>query len=171
MNNRNGNNEINIDVTLQPSDSGVRFHYQGADDISRKHVKENGDIDLREPDDLDPGPVHLRFRIGSPEVHLDGAARRPNFAAEESIWMAEYDRDSPVGPFRERGFRGFLVLLRLQRPRFYVLRDSQSDELSLCLFNRDHDDKEYKYTLRIQVSGEAGTRWLEDDPRIRNRPV
>ncbi|MGH8428136.1 MAG: hypothetical protein ACRES7_09175 [Gammaproteobacteria bacterium] len=159
------NATICIDVTLETNGNRVEFRYQGADETSRNHVAQNGDIDLCKSSALGRGPVDLFFRLRTAPLILEEIAYYPSFATRDSIWIVEAKCGMPVGTYRPRGI---FACCGLRHPQFYGYSNPDSEPRGLRFSDRNDDGKEYKYTLRILAVGAQGSRWLEDDPKIKN---
>ena len=159
---------IVANISLIPSGKEVTFRYEAEDELSKKHLQDNGDIDCAEPKDLGNGPVHLQFQLKTPKVTLDGIAYDLEFVGRQSVRITESKHDRALAAYL---FRCLLRLARLQQSQFGGYGNPGGNPHHLRFSNLNSDGRSYKYTLRARARAEGGgaVLWLDDDPMIKNR--
>lgn len=166
--NENNCPTIVADVLLVASEGRASFGYEAGDELSKRHLQSNGDIDCASPDDLGSGPANIQFQLRTPKITLDGTDYELQFVGRESVHLSE--RGS--GKSSLSGWIGCLLrVLRLQPAQFHGFTNPEGNPHKLRMTNRNNDGKRYKYTLRVRAhaAGGGGVRWLEHDPMIKNR--
>lgn len=145
---------INVDVQGQPP-----FSYEGADKFSKKHVKDDGDIDLRLDGNSGLGePLDLEFRLSNTEATVDGAVHDLEFSGPGSIVIKEQT------PPEEKYLKALAG-----NPQFHGYTNPDGDNSRLRVSNRNKGG-EYKYTLQVKARArDSGAEQpLVHDPKIKN---
>ncbi len=129
------------------------FKYRGIGEYSRC-VDAEGNIDLGKCDSGLEG-IYLEFHLEPGVVDFDGVSHSLEFTGEKSISFAGPEaRDHDLGA---------------DSP-FSRVRDVADHTHHLRIFNKNHEKKEYKYTLRVAArardTGEE-KEWVHD-PLIQN---
>lgn len=158
---------ICANVSLTANGKQVSFSYEGADELSKRHVDPDGNIDCAEPADLGKGPVDLEFRIQTGKLTLDGIDYEVEFAGRESIGIKE-EKGSGYNLAYLLGC--LLKGLNVKQGQFGGYTNPGGNPHKLRFTNRNNDKKRYKYTLRARARAESGgaVSWLEHDPIIQN---
>ncbi len=140
-----------IQIKVDASD-GSQFKYAGAGKYS-KCVDGEGNIDL-EKCEPDPKEHDLEFVLEPAEVAINGKVHKMEFPGEKAI------------SFRDVGGGGSP---REDHP-FGKPASPGGDRARLRVSNRNHEKKEYKYTLKVNAvdPGGKGAQVRQHDPIITN---
>jgi len=158
---------IHANVSLMATGGRVSFGYEGADDLSKKHIESDGNINCAKPEDLGKGPVGLEFHLLTPKVTLDGIDYDLKFEGSESVRIKEKkDR----GSFFAYLLNCLLEVFQKKQGQFGGYTNPGGNPHKLKFTNQNNDGKCYKYTLRAKAQAESGgaVLWLDDDPMIQN---
>ena len=134
------------------------FSYQGVGDFSKKHVKENGDIDLHLDGKSKLKELDLEFVLRNTEATVDGVLHDLEFAGPQSISIEEKQKPKDD------------LLKELDgRPQFHGYANPDGDTRRLRVSNRNKGG-EYKYTLQVKARArDSGAEQpLAHDPAITN---
>ena len=159
---------IVANISLIPSGKEVTFRYEAEDELSKRHLQSNGDIDCAAPADLGNGAVDIQFQLKTPKVTLDGIGYDLEFVGKQSVSITESKKDRAMLPYL---FRCLLRFLRMQQDQFGGYGNPGGNPHHLRFTNLNNDGRRYKYTLRARARAEGGgaVLWLDDDPMIKNR--
>lgn len=155
---------LHVAVSLElASNRSIQFSYEGSDPRSKRHVRGNGDIDLREIDGAIERPVRLWFVLKNRELKVGRKTIRLSFATAHSFHVSARHAH-PDLELLESVFSFF------EEPQFFGHAAGGQSLEALTVVDRNNDGQIYKYTLRVVATDDTEAVWLEDDPIIQNSP-